>query len=136
MFNSHDILTETCHRCLPSRIVMYMHVMSNFESRNISILICSDQNDKKLVSTSNSYLYDDWAKAFRATYNCYLFYYKYLLNTYPTYTAKFAQVAAGLLSACCGMSTTGRMSDAFARHVAACRHMAATDCRQICCKLL
>ena len=51
-------------------------------------------------------------------------------------TAKFAQVAAGLLSACCGMSSTGRMSDAFARHVAACRHMAATDCRQICCKLL
>ena len=52
------------------------------------------------------------------------------------YTAKFAQVAAGLLSACCGMSSTDRMSDAFARHVAACRHMAATDCRQICCKLL
>ena len=52
------------------------------------------------------------------------------------YTAKFAQVAAGLLSACCGMSSTGRMSDAFARHVAACRHMPATDCRQICCKLL
>ena len=51
-------------------------------------------------------------------------------------TAKFAQVAAGLLSACCGMSSTGRMSHAFARHVAACRHMAATDCRQICCKLL
>ena len=52
------------------------------------------------------------------------------------YTAKFAQVAAGLLSACCEMSSIGRMSDAFARHVAACRHMPATDCRQICCKLL
>ena len=52
------------------------------------------------------------------------------------YTAKFAQAAAGLLPACCGMSSTGRMSDAFARHVVACRHMPATDCRQICCKLL
>ena len=57
-------------------------------------------------------------------------------NENENYTAKFAQVAAGLLSACCGMPSTGRMSDAFARHVAACRHMPATDCLQIWCKLL
>ena len=50
------------------------------------------------------------------------------------YTARNAQVAAGLSSACRRMSSTGRISDAFARHVAACRHMAATVCRQICYK--
>ena len=34
-------------------------------------------------------------------------------DTIYIYTAKFAQVAAGLLPACCGMSSTGRMSDVF-----------------------
>ena len=55
-------------------------------------------------------------------------------SCYHVYTARNAQVAAGLSSACRRMSSTGRISNAFARHVAACRHMAATVCCQICYK--